>query len=142
MFLVDGRDSDTEPVLVVDTDPVSVETEAGETLYGVTTRMTEHSIAVYLDEGDTLGIGTRVSVLVETDSHKARVNGIVTEVQEARKSAARSQKIEILDFGTDKYEYWEILYDRIPTLPQSYHRDFGIVSHLWQNIAHHVARTT
>ena len=40
-----------------------------------------------------------------------------------------------------KYEYWQVLYDRIPTLPQSLNRDFGIMTHLWQNIAHRVART-
>lgn len=34
-----------------------------------------------------------------------------------------------------------LLYDRIPTLPQSLQKDFGIFRHLWQNIAHRVART-
>ena len=45
-------------------------------------------------------------------------------------------------FGNDRYEYWEILYDRVPTLPQSLQKDFGMIPHLWQNIAHRVARTT
>lgn len=57
------------------------------------------------------------------------------------RSHARTQTVEILDFGQDRYEYWELLYDRIPTLPQTLYRDFGIISHLWQNIAHRVART-
>ena len=68
-------------------------------------------------------------------------SGIVTDVQEARKTKARTQTIEILDFGSDHYEYLEHLYDRIPTLPQSLYHDFGILAHLWQNIAHRVART-
>jgi cellulose synthase (UDP-forming) len=141
LFLIDGRDSDTEPVLVIDAVPVNVETADGELLSGITTRMTEHNLLVYLDEGENLGIGTHVSVSVEADLHKANMKGMVTEVLETRNSMTRTQKIEIYDFGTDKYEYWEILYDRIPTLPQSYHRDFGILSHLWQNIAHRIART-
>ncbi len=141
VFLLDGRDSDTEPVVVVDAEPVSVKAEDGETLFGVTTRMTEHSLTVFLDNGDCLGIGCHVSVSVDTGTHRAAVAGVVTEVLEGRRSTARTQKIAILDFGTDKYEYWEILYDRIPTLPQSYQRDLSVISHLWQNIAHRVART-
>ncbi len=55
--------------------------------------------------------------------------------------AARTHTVEILDFGGNETAYWQILYDRIPTLPLSLHRDFGVISHLWQNIAHRVART-
>ena len=141
LFLIDGRDSDTEPVVVVDAIPIRVETDKGEVFSGVTTRMTEHNLSVYLDEGDKLGIGAHVSIFIRTDKHKAEMKGMVTEVKETRSSLSRTQKIDIYDFGTDRYEYWEILYDRIPTLPQSYQRDFGIISHLWQNIAHRIART-
>lgn len=56
------------------------------------------------------------------------------------RGVARTHTAEILDYGTDEQEYWQILYDRIPTLPQSLHRDFGVLPHLWQNIAHRVAR--
>ncbi len=34
-----------------------------------------------------------------------------------------------------------ILYDRIPALPQNLNRDLGIIAHLWVNIAHRLART-
>ena len=64
LFLVDGRDSDTEPVKVMDAVPVSV---------------------------------------------------------------------------TDKSGNRE--YEGVTTLPQSLHHDFGILTHLWQNIAHRIART-
>lgn len=47
----------------------------------------------------------------------------------------------ILLFWLLRNLYILILYDRIPTLPQSYQRDFGSLSHLWQNIACRVART-
>ena len=142
MFLVDGRDSDTEPVTVVDAEPVILERKIGETIWGVTTKMTEHSVTVYLDEGVKPGIGERVHLLIEAGGHKASLEGVVTENRAARRSDASTQKIEILDYGEDRYEYWEILYDRIPSLPQSYQRDFSVLSHLWQNIAYRVARTT
>jgi cellulose synthase (UDP-forming) len=37
-------------------------------------------------------------------------------------------------------EYNEILYDRIPTLPQSLFRDYGIVIHMLRNIAQRILR--
>ena len=142
LFLVDGRDSDTEPVKVMDAVPVIVTEKNGSIEYeGVTTLLTEHNLKVFLDEGESLGIGTNVNVTITSEDHCAKVSGIVTDVQEARKTKARTQTIEILDFGSDHYEYLEHLYDRIPTLPQSLYHDFGILAHLWQNIAHRVART-
>ena len=46
-----------------------------------------------------------------------------------------------MDYNGSEEEYWQILYDRIPTLPQSLNRDFGILPNLWQNIAHRIAGT-
>ncbi|MDO5475861.1 MAG: cellulase family glycosylhydrolase [Eubacteriales bacterium] len=142
LFLVDGRDSDQEPVKVMDAVPVTVTDRDGSREYeGVTTLLTEHNMTVFLDDGESLLVGTPVNVTVTSEDHCARVAGVVTNIMEARKTKARTQTIEILDFGSDYYEYLEHLYDRIPTLPQSYNRDFGILPHLWQNIAHRVART-
>ena len=98
-------------------------------------------MTVYLDEGVLPSIGDHVNVKLDYNGHRAEMRGVVTGVQQARRSRNRTQDIEILDFGSDRYEYWEILYDRIPSLPQSLKRDFGIIPHLWQNIAHRVART-
>lgn len=70
------------------------------------------------------------------------LRGVIIAMQESRRGVGRTHTAEILDYGTDELEYWEILYDRIPTLPQSLHRDFGVLPHLWQNIAQRVARTT
>lgn len=142
VFLVDGRDSDTEPVKVMDAIPVTVTTRDGHKSYeGVTTLLTEHNLTVYLDEGESLGIGSYVNAQITSEDHSAAVYGVVTNVAEARKTGVRTQTIEILNFGNDHYEYLEHLYDRVPTLPQSLNRDFGILTHLWQNIAHRVART-
>ena len=144
IFLVDGRDDDTEPVKVQDFIPVTVDVLYGSTgsSAGITTQLNEHSMTVYLDEGASPGIGDHVRVHVQgNNGHEAQVNGVVTGVRLSRRSQSRTQTIEILDFGNDRYEYWEILYDRIPSLPQSLNKDFGIITHLWQNIAHRVART-
>lgn len=143
IFLVDGRDDDTEPVKVQDFIPVTVDVLFGNTgsAAGITTQLNEHSMTVFLDEGVSPGIGDHVHVKLDYNGHRAEVNGVITGLQQARRSQSRTQTIEILDFGDDRYEYWEILYDRIPSLPQSLKRDFGIIPHLWQNIAHRVART-
>ncbi len=141
LFLVDGRDSDGETVRVADAEFVSVST--GETVYeGVTTLLTEHNLTVFLDDASALGLGAQVSVSIFRDGQTVHVNGTVTGIRESRSAAARTHTIEILDFGEEELEYLQLLYDRIPTLPQSLHRDFGVISHLWQNIAHRVARTT
>jgi cellulose synthase (UDP-forming) len=66
---------------------------------------------------------------------------VVTGIRQSRSGAVRSHTVEILDFCGNRYEYLQLLYDRVPTLPQSLRRDFGVLSHLWQNIAHRVART-
>ena len=147
IFLVDGRDDDTEPVKVQDFIPVTVEvlygsSGSGGSSAGITTQLNEHSLTVFLDEGVSPGIGDHVRVNVSgANGHQAQVQGVVTGVRQTRRSENRTQTIEILDFGSDRYEYWEILYDRIPSLPQSLQKDFGIIPHLWQNIAHRVART-
>ncbi len=141
LFLIDGRDSDTEPVVVYDAVPVCVESREGEPFSGVTTRMTEHSVTVYLDEAESLNTGNGVKLSIEHNGHKASLSGVVTDITISRLGTARTHKIEILDFGDDLYAYWGILYDRLPTLPQSYTRDFNALSHLWQNIAYRVART-
>jgi hypothetical protein len=69
------------------------------------------------------------------------VKGVVTGITESRSRSVKIHTIELLEFCGSETEYWQILYDRVPTLPQSLRRDFGILPHLWQNIAHRVART-
>ena len=144
IFLVDGRDDDGEIVKVQDFIPVSVDVLYGSTgsSAGITTQLNEHCMTVFLDEGVSPGIGDHVRVKLEFNGHRAELRGVVTGLRQAHRSQSRTYTIEILDFGNDRYEYWEILYDRVPTLPQSLQKDFGMIPHLWQNIAHRVARTT
>ena len=141
VFLINGRDSDLEAVNVIDAEFVTL--SAGEQEYGgVTTFMTEHNLTVYLDEGKDLQIGTPVTVDLDTENYHVTLKGVVTHLNCSSRSGLITQTIEILDFGENRLEYLQILYDRVPSLPQSYNRDFGIITHMWQNIAYRVARTT
>jgi cellulose synthase (UDP-forming) len=140
LFLVDGRESDGEIVKVYASEAVHVTAEGGS-WEGVTTLMTEHSLNVFLDESENLSLGTPVRIRVNTGSYSVELSGCVTNMNISRSGTARTHMIEILDFNDSRDLYLQILYDRIPTLPQSLQRDFGILTHLWQNIAHRVART-
>ena len=139
VFLVDGRDGDSETVRVMDADPVTVQFD-GTSYQGVTTALTEHNLTVFLDDDPGLKPGMSVGISVG-EEHPVGVAGVVTGIRESRRGTARTYTVEILDYRENEMEYIQLLYDRIPTLPQSLHRDFGMFSHLWQNIACRVART-
>ena len=103
--------------------------------------MTEHNMTLFLDENESLTLGTPVDISLHDNEKTIRLHGVVTCMQESRRRKSRTHTVEILDFGKDELEYWQLLYDRIPTLPQSLQKDFGVIPHLWQNIAHRVAQT-
>ena len=46
--------------------------------------------------------------------------------------------VEILDFGGQKDEYIQMLYDRTPTLPQRFRLGEGLIDNLWNNIGHRI----
>ena len=140
LFLVDGRDHDGETVRVTDAEPVRIAC-GGKTYEGVTTLLTEHNLTVFLDEGEDLETGTPADAEIMKGNLPVKVSGIVTSVRESRRGSARTHTIEILEDHGNRMEYLQLLYDRIPTLPQSLHRDFGALADLWQNIAHRIART-
>ncbi len=141
LFLVDGRDSDGDDVKVYDGHIAEVKTK-DKAYDGVTTLLTEHNLTVFLDESEDLSIGTEVTATVTKGDLTVSVKGVVTGIRESRGGRVRTHTIEILDFGTEELEWLQILFDRIPTLPQSLQRDFGVFTLLWQNIAYRVARTT
>ena len=80
-------------------------------------------------------------LIIENEKYKAELKCIVTDVTMLNYSDQRMHKLEILDFNGCFEEYLQILYDRIPTLPQSLQRDFGILRHFWRNIAFRIARS-
>ncbi|MCR5593077.1 MAG: cellulase family glycosylhydrolase [Saccharofermentans sp.] len=140
MFLIDGRDSDEEPVKVAFPEIVTVESDLGR-MDGVTTLMTEHNLTVYLDEGAALTIGTPCTVALSNENITVNLKGVVTGVLSSRNSPAMTHTIEITDLDGKEHEYWQILYDRVPTLPQSLSRDTGLFRYLWTNIARRLAGT-
>lgn len=145
VFLIDGRDSDVEPVRVLGAEPITVtkvDLDGETSLYeGVATTLNEHHLRVYLDESERLVLGDRVSICISTGIYEAEMTGVVVGLKHTRNGGACVHGIEILDYGTSELEYLQILYDRIPSLPQAINNDFGILRHLWRNIAFRLVRT-
>ena len=146
LFLIDGRDSDSEPVKVIDAEPAVIrrtDAAGGETVFeGITTLLTEHSVTVFLDDSEGLRLGDPAKITIFCGSREAELSGIITGIRTSRQGAAAVHTFEILDFGTSEPEYLQILYDRVPTLPQSLARDSGVPGHLWRNIARRLAGTS
>ncbi|MCR5795342.1 MAG: cellulase family glycosylhydrolase [Solobacterium sp.] len=142
LFLIDGRDSDGEVVHVLDAEPVTLRKKRDDTLIeGVTTHLTEHSLTLFLDESGKIKTGDSVEAVIDTGVYKVQVRGVVIADHEIRNGSQSTCTVEILDFRGNENEYLQILYDRIPTLPQNLNRDFGILTHLYSNIAHRMANT-
>lgn len=145
LFLIDGRESDSEPVHVITAEPVVVGTsneDGSERLYeGVATVLEEHRMRVYLDYATDLGLGVPVSVKLDTGTYEAEMGGAVVELIRSHDGRRVVHTIEILDYRQSELDYLQILYDRVPTLPQVLTRDYGVASNLWRNIAFRAARS-
>ncbi|MBR6396249.1 MAG: glycosyltransferase, partial [Lachnospiraceae bacterium] len=138
LFLVDGRKMEAQDVEVVDADLASITAADGTSYDGITTSMSEHSVKIYLDEAAKLGLGDRVNINVEHNGFSADVSGVITAVTRLKNSEAVVYSAEILDYNGNENEYYQVLFDRIPTLPQSLTKDFGIFTHMLKIIAHRV----
>ncbi len=140
IFLIDGRDSDNEEVKVRDGEFVNVECKDSDLKFeGITTFLTEHSMKVILDEGDSLKIGERLRIKVFKDEYEADLEGVVIDKLNSRFNNQCVHTLEILKFNNSRDEYLQILYDRIPTLPQTLNRDLGIAPYFWRNIIQRLA---
>ena len=144
LFLINGRDddSDTDSVIVKAGEMISLKND-NKAYEGISTRMTEHSLKILMDEADAVRLGDKIEATITSDEYSVTVSGVVIDITELRRSAHALISVEILDFGSDenKFEYYEILYDRIPTLPQSLERDFGSFKLFWRNIVYRIMRT-
>ena len=142
LFLVDGRDGESGNVKVVDAEPVSIEgldeAKDAPVAYGVTTLMTENIVKVFIDEPEGLKLGNRVKICIEKDPYKVEVLGILNDELIPRSGGTPVYTAVITDFLDSKYEYLQVLYDRVPTLPQTLNRDRGIIAHMLINVAHRV----
>ncbi len=152
LFLVDGRDSDGENVKVKAAETARVTLlegigtlsgpAPGSVYEGVTTLLTEHNVRVYLDDAEQLRLGSQVELALECEPYHARMRGVVTQVTLSRRATQRVHTIEILDYGQHWGEYMQILYDRVPTLPQRLTRDPGPVRYFWRNLAARLSHTS
>ena len=143
LFLVDGRDGGDDGVEVIDAETIVLKPteENSDAVYeGITTYLNEHSIKVYLDEDNGLDIGDAVEVSIIRDEGEVKRKGIVTGRTRSRFSDSSVYSLELIGHPEDDTEYLQILYDRIPTLPQSLARDYGIVHHILRNLAFRILR--
>lgn len=144
LFLINGRDSDddTESVQVKAGEPASMIRKSDQKIFeGITTLMTEHSISFFVDEPDTLKAGDIALITIDTGEYLATVKCVLTKVRRLRYSEQAVCTGEILSFEGNEDTYLEILYDRIPTLPQSLSRDFGFLRLIWRNLVYRLLRT-
>ena len=145
VFLIDGRDSDGEVVHVIGAEPLMARAAHRDgsfsTYEGVATYLTEHNLRAYLDDAEDLKLGEAVRLVIDTGEYRARLDGIVVGVVRLRSGNATVHTIEIIDYGKSELEYLQILYDRVPSLPQRLTHDYSILEHLWRNIAYRAART-
>jgi cellulose synthase (UDP-forming) len=141
MFLVDGRDSEADEIHVLDAEPVIMTKKSdGQKFEGITTFLTEHSLKIFLDEMGDLVIGDMVDVAVDALTASADLGCVVTGITPSRSGVSAVYSVEILDLKGTGDEYQQILFDRVPTLPQSLSRDYGIITHFLRNIAHRILR--
>lgn len=135
LCLIDGRDYDGENVTVRDAETVTGE-KNGQIYGGITTSLTEHSVKVFFDEPDVFRLGDPVKLTLTVGETALCLQGTVVGVTIRRSRAVRCvYTVEILDFGGQRDAYNYMLYNRIPTLPQSLNRDFGVIEVLFKNIS-------
>ncbi len=139
LFLGMGRDSDGESVKVFAAEKVTVKKQAGLEIEGITTKLTEHSVDIYTDELNVLNLGEPIGLTLSKKMYTLQVTGTVVAIRNSCNPAVPCvYTVEILDFGGQKDEYIQMLYDRTTTLPQRLQLSNGLVDNLWNNIGHRI----
>ncbi len=139
LFLIDGRDGDSDEVTVIDAEPVTFRVGDKE-CDCITTFMTIHSINLYVDDAEGFSIGDHGELKFMADYPDTDLSCIITSITHSRSGESCVVGLEIMNPVVALNEYMQILYDRIPTLPQSLTRDNGIIRHLLRNIAYRILR--
>ncbi|MCR5650210.1 MAG: cellulase family glycosylhydrolase [Lachnospiraceae bacterium] len=142
VFLVDGRDGADDEVNVYDAEPVTIRISGEKDLMreGITTYMNIHSMKLFMDEASGFAIGDRAELSFDMNGTVLKLNCIITSLVNSRRGSSCVLGVEIVDDTDFNADYNQMLYDRIPTLPQSLTRDYGIVTHLLKNIAYRIIR--
>lgn len=142
VFLIDGRDESGEEVTVVDAEPVSVIISGDPAIErnGITTYMTIHSIKAFMDDARGFKIGDRARLSIAGAEAELEMECIITSITYSRHRDSCVLGFEIIDMLGNTDEYMQILYDRIPSLPQTLTHDYGIIKHMLKNIAYRILR--
>ncbi len=142
LFLIDGRDGNPDDVTVIDAEPVSIRTDRypDNIREGITTYMTSHGLKAFMDDSEGFRIGDRANVSFTTDDGELIMECIIISVTYSRFGDSCVLGLEIAEPDSVSDEYIQLLFDRIPTLPQSLTRDYGIVTHILRNMAYRILR--
>ena len=139
LFLGMGRDSDGEPVKVLAAERAMVKKQDGHEIEGITTKLTEHGVDIFTDELNVLNLGEPIGLTLSKKVYTLQVTGTVVAIRNSCNPAIPCvYTVEIMDFGGQKDEYIQMLYDRTPTLPQRLQLSNGLVDNLWNNIGHRI----
>ncbi len=139
LFLCLGRDSDGENVKVLAAESVTVKKSDGQEINGITTKLLEHGVDIFTDELNMLYLGEPIGLSISSMDYDLKVTGTVVAVRNSCDPKVPSvYTVEILDFGGQKDEYIQMLYDRTPTLPQRLRLGNGHIDNLWNNIGHRI----
>jgi cellulose synthase (UDP-forming) len=124
---------------VLAAEMITVTKKDGRQIEGITTKLLEHGVDVYMDELDVLYLGEPIQLSILKSKYDLRVNGTVVSVHNSCNSDIPSvYTVEILDFNGQKDEYVQMLYDRKPTLPQRLRLGEGLFYSLWNNFARRI----
>ncbi|MBR6379685.1 MAG: cellulase family glycosylhydrolase [Fibrobacter sp.] len=139
MFLGMGRDSDGEPVKVLAAEKAMVKKQDGHEIKGITTKLTEHGVDIYTDELNALNLGEPIGLTISKKMYTLQVTGTMVAIRNScNPTVPCVYTVEILDFGGQKDEYIQMLYDRTPTLPQRLRLGDGHIDNLWNNVGHRI----
>ncbi|OUM68750.1 glycosyltransferase family 2 protein [Piromyces sp. E2] len=143
IFLISGREKDEEndefarsTVVVRTCEIIKVQKGDGMEKNATTSVLTEHILKIFINDREFLRIGDIANVKIQTDKYKAVLNCIVTSVRSI--SGKYLIIMGILEYD-DEEEYLQILFDRIPTLPQTLQTDFFRFV-LFRNLVYRVIR--
>jgi len=140
LFLIDGRVSYLENAIVKDGEMVSITTIDDKTFDGITTVLTEHNMNVFLDQSDALRLGQVVKIQLMNDEGEMDLIGTVVSVIRSKESRQGDvYTIEILQFNEYQDSYTYNLYNRVPSLPQSFKRNLDPFTNFWMNYVRHLS---
>ena len=141
MFMMDGRDSSDEGCIVADSADAVLKRNSEVIIEGITTQLSERGIKMILDDPECVERGDVVDVVVNTEKYEAGFKGvIVMKMFPKSRADICVATVEALDFGESWEEYLQIIYDRIPTLPQNLDKDAGFLTDLLRNLGARLAK--